>query len=612
VIKALRIRFGQQLILRSLNVIPPENRFKILLALFLQVGLSLLDLLGVAAIGVLGALSVTGIQSNTPGSSVLRLLEILRIDSFSFQSQVGVLGVFACLIFVIRTALSILTMRKILFFLSKQGALISSSLLNKLLSQPLLHIQSRSTQETVYSLTIGVTSITLGILGTAIAIVADSAVLLVLIVALLVVDPLVALISILFFGFLGLILYRVSNIRAQELGRLNSSLSVKSNEKIVEVLDSYRESVVRNTRQYYSREFGKSRLRFAEVLAEIQFLPNISKYVIESGVMVGAVMIAAIQFSFQDARQAVATFSVFLAASTRIAPATLRLQQNAIQIKSAIGTAEPTLAMVDSLIDIDPLEDIDVVLDRSHPQFEGNVTMNNVILTYPSKSRPALDSINLDVKHGETLALVGPSGAGKTTLVDVLLGVLSLDAGEVTISGEKPRDAIKRWPGAIAYVPQNVTIVNGTIRENVALGFSFDETTDLYVRKALDLAQLGDLVAQFPEGLDSQVGERGSKLSGGQRQRLGIARAMFTNPRLIILDEATSSLDSQTEFDFFEAIRKLRGQTTVILISHRLSTVRDADQVLYLSNGSVISKGTFEEVRISTPDFDFQSKLNEL
>jgi ABC-type multidrug transport system fused ATPase/permease subunit len=249
-------------------------------------------------------------------------------------------------------------------------------------------------------------------------------------------------------------------------------------------------------------------------------------------------------------------------------------------------------------------------LDRQHVNFNPEIQMANIGLTYPFSERPALHQINLELKKGQSLAVVGPSGAGKTTLVDVLLGILIQDQDSVLISGVSPKDAIQKWPGAIAYVPQNVTIMNGTIRENVALGFDPDEFTDEYVFEALGHAQLTELVNQLPDGLDTQVGERGTKLSGGQRQRIGIARALFTNPLLLVLDEATSSLDGQTESDFSEAIKSLHGQVTVVLVAHRLSTIRTADQVIYLSNGTITANGTFDEVRKSVPDFDKQAGLN--
>jgi ABC-type multidrug transport system fused ATPase/permease subunit len=606
----VREKLRHSVVFRSLRVIPSENRTKVILATLLQIGLAIFDLIGVAAIGVLGALSVTGIQSQQPGDRVLQVLTLLQIESFSFQTQVAILGFSACIIFILRTVFSIIITRKILFFLSRQGAQISAKLLNQLLGQSLLQIQSRSTQEIVYSLTVGVSSITLGVLATTVALIADASLLAILLFALFAVDYVMAITSLLFFGLMGYFLYRTMNVKAQELGVDISKFSVVNNEKLIEVLDSYRESVVRNTRQNYVKEIFKYQFKLADVRAEMQFMPSVSKYVIESGMVVGAVLIAGAQFAIYDASTAVATLSVFLAAGSRLGPAILRLQQNLIQIKGATGSAKPTLVLVDSLSDSRPLSDLATQLNREHDNFSANIELSGVSFTYPDQELPTLSTVDLKVARGQSIAIVGPSGAGKTTLVDVLLGLLEPNAGEVLISGVIPRKAIESWTGAIAYVPQNVAIVNGTIRENITLGYSVGSEFDQFVHEALKLAQLTELVEGLPNGLDTNVGERGTKLSGGQRQRLGIARALFTNPKLLVLDEATSSLDGQTESDISDAIRSLHGQVTVVLIAHRLSTVRTADQVLYLEGGKIISKGTFSEVRNAVPDFDTQAELS--
>ena len=244
-----------------------------------------------------------------------------------------------------------------------------------------------------------------------------------------------------------------------------------------------------------------------------------------------------------------------------------------------------------------------------HQGFVPEVKVEAISLTYPTGTRAALLNVSIDIPAGELVAVVGPSGAGKTSLVDTLLGILNPDKGEISISGLSPLECISRWPGAISYVPQEVVVINGSIAENVSLGYPSKPSEFLQVRKALEIANLVDFVELLPDGIHSQVGEYGAKLSGGQRQRLGIARAMFTNPKLLVLDEATSSLDAETEHIISSAIQSLKGSVTVILIAHRLSTVREANQVLYLSNGEVIGSGNFEEVRRLVPDFNKQAEL---
>ena len=325
--------------------------------------MSILDLLGVVLIGLLGALSVQGLQSNSPGNRVGAALKLLHIQDATFQNQALILGISAAALLVGRTVLSIFFTRRILFFLSRRGAKISADLISRLLSQPLLVVQSRTTQETVYAVTTGVERIMLQVLAVAVVWISDLALLLVMFFGLLVVDPVTAISIFLIFMLIGYFLYRFMHLRAGSLGIENASFSIRSNEKIVEVFASYRESVVRNRRDYYAREIGHLRFALANTSAEIGFLPYVSKYVIETAVIVGAIAIGAAQFIFQDATHAVATLAIFLAAGTRVAPAVLRLQQGSIAIKNGLGVARPTLDLIDSLGNSPMIENVDDSVD---------------------------------------------------------------------------------------------------------------------------------------------------------------------------------------------------------------------------------------------------------
>lgn len=604
-----RNRLTMSAIARSVRVLSRADKQKMAAVVVVQICLGWLDLLGVLAIGLLGALSVTGLQSQNPGDRVSQALRILQISDATFQTQVSIIGTIALCLLVGRTMLSIFFTRRILFFLSRRGAKISANLISRLLAQPLLTVQARTTQETLFAVTGGVVVITLGILATAVVFVSDLALLIIMAIGLYIVDPITAIGTFVIFTLIGTALYRSMHVKAKKLGLETSVLNIQSNEKIVEVFSSYRESVVRNRRDYYASEIGKVRFALANANAEMSFMPYVSKYVIETSVVLGALLISATQFVLQDSTRAIATLAIFLSAGTRIAPAVLRLQQGSITIRGALGQATPTLDLIDILGDKPLVENTDDTLDLLHEGFVSEIEVSNVSLTYPGKLTPAISNITLKIPSGASVAFVGPSGAGKTTIIDVLLGVLHPDEGKVSISGLSPMLAVAKWPGAVSYVPQDVVIAAGTIRENVALGYPLELATDDLVMRALKVAHLDKFIEELPLGIDTQVGERGAKLSGGQRQRLGIARAMFTRPHLLVLDEATSSLDGETEANITDAIHDLRGKTTVVMIAHRLSTVRNADIVIYLSNGAVMAMGTFEEVRKALPDFDGQAKL---
>ena len=604
-----RAEFARTTLGRSFYVLPKNDRRKLCAVLLFQVFLGVLDLVGIAIFGVLGALAVTGVGSRTPGSRVSVVLDNLGLSGLSLQWQAIILAILATGLLIGKTILSALFIRRTMFFLGRRGALISSLLVSRLLAQPLQVIQQRTIQQNLFAVTGGVGAITLGVLGTAVALISDTSLLLIMFLGLFLVDPTIAISTLIVFGGIGYLLYRLMNVRAKFLGLQQSELVIESNVRVLEVLGSYRESVVRNRRQYYAKNIGQQQMILANNSAEIAFMPNVGKYVIEITVVLGSLLISAIQFALQDATQAVGVLSVFLAASTRIAPAVLRVQQGALHIRGSLAAGNSTLELIDQIGMQDDMTYAGDQLDLQHSGFFGDIKLSNVQLTYPGETLPAITEINFEIANGESVALVGPSGAGKTTLVDVILGVLTPDFGSVSISGVEPLKAFGKWQGAVSYVPQDVLISYGTVRENVSLGFPIDLAEDEIVWRALELAQLAEFVKELPMGLDTHVGDSGTKLSGGQRQRLGIARAMFTNPKLLVLDEATSALDGQTEADISMAIQGLKGSVTVIMIAHRLSTVRNADQVVYMEKGKIVARGTFEEVRTEVPDFDSQAKL---
>jgi ABC-type multidrug transport system fused ATPase/permease subunit len=235
--------------------------------------------------------------------------------------------------------------------------------------------------------------------------------------------------------------------------------------------------------------------------------------------------------------------------------------------------------------------------------------MTDVVARYEGSSEPALSQVTVAIPPGARVAVVGATGSGKSTLVDVMLGVRPPDTGSVLISGLPPRQAIEVFPGSIAYVPQNVSLVHGTIRENVALGLDPEEVDDRDVWEALDAVRLVEVLETRREGLDTLVGERGVSLSGGQRQRVGLARALLQNPRLLVMDEATSALDAETEAAINRALQQLPEGTTTITIAHRLANVRECDVVLYIEDGRLVAQGRFDEVRAEVPGLDRSARL---
>lgn len=598
-------------IYRCMQLLPKKDRIKLILVGLVQILLSVLDLIGVMLLGVIGTLTVAGIGSRAPGDRVQKFLNLIHLEELSLQATVGILGFSATIFLICKTFFALYFSRKILFFLSRKSAELSGTLVSRLLNQSLVKVQENSLQKNMYALTNGVGVVVVQILGATISIISDIALLVLLSASLFIADWSVAVMSIFLFALVATILYKLMNVEAQKLGIEQSTNSIKSQEKISEIIFGFRELYIRDSRNLAASSIEEVRLALSNSSAKLSFMQNISRYVLEITVVIGTMIIAAVQFVNNSASHAVAVLSIFMAASSRIAPAVLRLQQSLVQLRGSYGTAGPTLEMVRNLQEISPLIKNSFSSKNyfDHSGFTASVSLQEVSLTYPGKDKPALSGINLHVEAGKFIAIVGPSGAGKTSLVDVILGVTKPNSGSCKLSELNPEEAIQKWPGAVGYVPQDVVLTNGSIQSNLSIGIEQSYITEEAIWNALSIAQLDAFVSGLPNKLKEKIGDRGAKISGGQRQRLGIARAIYTNPRILILDEATSALDGETESVIANSLQSLKGKTTLIVVAHRLATVREADLVIYMEEGKIICAGKFDDVRRSIANFDLQARL---
>ncbi len=582
-----------------------RKKFKLLVCI--QAFVSFLDLAGVLLLGLLGTQSIRNTEPNYQ-EFPWRFIAVFS-DSFSGNSLITFLLISALIFLIGKTILSIYFSRKILRFLSDCGVQITTELVGRTLSRRYKDIHSRSSQELVFCLTTGVEVITLRVLATSAIVVSDLSLVLILSASLLFINVYLALGVFVLFSAVGLVLNKIMNTNANKLGNMRSKLSIEISETIVEATRSFKELFVKNRLGFYGTKIGGIASDSAKVNADINFLPYVSKYVIETSLIFAAVFVGLFNVLFLSFDNAIPTIIVFMAAGSRMAPAVLRIQQGFVTISNGLGESRPTVDLIHSLGNTAADLQFEAKVNFSHPDFSGIVEIKNLHFKHNQEDSFELTDLNLTIPAGTLFAIVGPSGGGKSTFLDLLLGILEPNSGSVLIGGIPPSQAFRRWEGAIAYVPQDATITTGTINQNIQLGFGLDFETRDRVESALNAAQLSDLVASLNQGIDSYVGQLGMNLSGGQRQRLGIARALYSNPKLLILDEATSALDVETESELTDSVLGLRGSTTVVVAAHRLTTIRNADIVAYIDQGKILAMGTFEEVVDSVPDFERQSEV---
>lgn len=607
---------------RSLALLTPFQRRRLFLISGAQVSLAVLDLIGITLLGLLAAVAVSGIGATGIPPIVTRVLDAFGLSGLTISRLSVLIAALAVIVLVTKTVLSAYVARRLYRFLANRQADVSAHLARQFLSRPLLEVQRWTTSEAIYALGNGVGAATVAVLGSAIIIASEVFLFIVVIGTLLIADPLTTVVAIALFGGVLLVMQR----RLASVGRSNARVmteaSISTLSAVSEALETYRETTVLSRRELYIGRYQRLIGSFAGATASNSFLMEVPKYVLEATLYVSVLALAVSQFLTKDLGAAAATVTLFLAAGSRVVPALLRLQGAAITIRNASVQAQPTFYLVDELKSASPDQ---AVLDRSralpaaevirsriargHGSFDASIAVRNLTITYPGASEPAIIDADLSVAAGRSLALVGSTGAGKSTLADAIIGVLEPDSGEVLVGGMHPPRAVAEWPGAIAYVPQAVALVFGSVRENVALGLPADAIDDAMVWEALERAHLARFLRESRDGLDTMIGERGVRLSGGQRQRLGIARALYTRPRLLVLDEATSALDAETEQAIIRTLDELEGEVTTVTVAHRLATVRRADELLYLQHGRILARGTFDEVREQVSDFDRQAAL---
>lgn len=595
----------------------PSSRTKVVFWLIAQVILSLLDLVGVGIFGIIGSLTIRGVSQQQPGDRISQVLESVGLLDWNLQSQVIALSSAAVFLLVLRSIFSVVISRKTLKILSRDSAEISHKLFSILMNEDVSRVENKPLSELQYSLTSGVNAITLGVLGNLINLFTDLFLLALLLIGITLVDPVTALSTVLIFGGTGLLSALMLPSLARKLSAAQTAEAISGNALISTAVNSFREISVRNLRMTTTQSLLQTRLKYSASGADLALLPNISKYLMEASLIFGAMVVAFIEFKSKDAAHAFAGLSIFIAAGTRVAPAVMRMQQSVLQMNSFWAQSLPTRQLMHEFqMELNLKNALPVKPPNSqaddffiHSGFQPIVEINELTYSYLENSKPTISGVSLVIPENSFTAIVGRSGSGKSTLVDLIIGAKNPQNGEVLLSKLPPKEAISKWPGAISYVPQFISLVDGSVRENIALGLVEYELGDRLIWDALERANLREFVESLPGDLDCNIGERGTKLSGGQRQRLGIARALLTTPKLLILDEATSALDGESELEISTEIQGIRSKTTLIVIAHRLSTIVNATQVVYLDEGMVQATGTFEEVRNRVPDFDRQAGL---
>ena len=354
-------------------------------------------------------------------------------------------------------------------------------------------------------------------------------------------------------------------------------------------LGGIKELKILNRESYFLDSYEEYYEKYAKALQILKLIGMIPKYVVEAVCITGLILaiIIKIQFGEADMIHFIPQLTVFATAAFRLLPSVGRINGYVTQMLSAVPSVNLVYHDLKEVSDYQEQrgEESTVTFD-----FADEIRVEEVSFRYPDGDEDVVHHVNFHVPKGKTTAFIGPSGAGKTTMVDLILGLLQPTDGHIYADNMDIHLNPNKWHKQIGYIPQTIYLADDTIRANIAFGIYENEIDDAAVMRAVKQAQLDDFINSLPEGLDTFVGDRGVRLSGGQRQRIGIARALYHDPEILVLDEATSALDNDTETAVMESIDNLQGMKTMMIIAHRLTTIRNADYIFEVANGQVVQK----------------------
>jgi ATP-binding cassette subfamily C protein len=422
---------------------------------------------------------------------------------------------------------------------------------------------------------------------------------------LLFVDSSATLIALLYFGIVAItIQYFIGSVTLRAQSE-NYQSSIKLTTSISNLLAVFRELTVSGKKGKYVGDIHSAKTKATNSAAKSGFVATLPRHIIENALIIGVALFLLAQVSSGDLASSAGKIGVFLAGAFRLTTALLPLQASFLAIKAAIPLAK---------IAQDILRELPELVERETKSLNSSESINHieqpigavfedVTFSYPDSPAPALVNLNFTIEPGSQTALMGPSGAGKSTIADMLCLLLTPSSGRVfqIINSSKPESSIG---GRVSYVPQKPGMISGTILENVALGVEPESVDRDEVISALQAAHLGTLIKELPEGIDTSLGKLKDSLSGGQMQRLGLARAIFSKPNLLVMDEATSALDAESESEIQKTLEEMRGRVTVVVIAHRLNTIQHADKVILLEDGKVTDSGTFKELIARNPSVE--------
>lgn len=574
-------------------------------------GLGAIGVAALEAIGVFFVLPLTqlltqdeGDRMPAPARAVGRLFDISSTNGVALA-----LALIVLITFIIKAVCAIALLRRSIKNSLMQEARVARRLFSAYLRAPYKYHLNRNSAEIQRTLNESLLLIFRRSMPWLLAAAADVVAVAAIAVVLVISDPAVAVIALVYFALVGFAYMRVVGGRQRAAAMASHHETARRYQQVQEPVRAVKEIAVLRRQSGFIERFNQTKLELVESQLVLAFYLVAPRHFLDVAFLIGAAIVAAFAFSTRTDAEALGTVGLFLAAGFRLVSPIHRI----VGTGTMARTAGPALRQV--VHDLAELKSVEMDAEGAAPRLEGSasVELDRVSFAYEgAEDVDVLDDVSLRIAPGDDVGFVGTTGSGKTTLIDLVLGLLDPTAGTVRIDDQPLSSCRSAWQRSIGYVPQEIVLTDDSIRANVAFGLPEREIDDDRVRSALRLAQIDDFVSTLPAGLDTAVGEDGVRMSGGQRQRLGLARALYNQPLVLVLDEATSALDSETEARVIDTIGAFHGKLTLISVAHRLSTLKHCDRIYFLAEGRIAAVGTFDELRALVPEFENLVSLGSL
>ncbi|MEX1137628.1 MAG: ABC transporter ATP-binding protein [Balneolales bacterium] len=592
---------------KLLTLLPSGDNGKLIILFFMMLFGALLELLGIGMIPVF----VSIIASPETILEIDRLVpawEALDIEDggdLLVYGSILLIGVFLLKNVYLASFKYIQTR-----FIWRRFATIGTYLFNQYMRAPYKFHLKRNSSELLRNITQETRLIISRLLTPLLKLVMDAVLILGIFAMLLWVEPIITLGVIVLLGGSSALFLKLIKEKTRQYGKMaqdDRELMIRS---VNEGLGGFKDARVLKREGWFIRRFQHHINSYAKSQTFQNAASLCTKPVIESIAVSGMLLITlTLYWQGRGLETIIPILTLFGTATMRLLPAIQESAKALTDLRYYSYAVEPIyndiLELKSSKVQVKNIRPRKIKKHHNKPlfTFEDSINFENVSYTYPDTHVQAVQKLSLTIPRGHVVGFVGASGAGKTTVVDLLLGLLTPGNGHITVDGQDIQANLSAWQRNIGYIPQFIFLADDTIRNNIAFGLPAEEIDEEKIQNAVETAQLSELIDSITNGLDTIIGERGTRLSGGQRQRIGIARALYHNPQVLIMDEATSALDNVTERDVIEAIERLKGDRTIITIAHRLTTIRNSDRLYLMKKGKIFQQGSYADLADTSDEF---------